>query len=165
MISCLLKVPTALNCAKAGNNSNISTAAGISSNISTVAGISSAVSTVASNVTSINSFEETYRIGSSDPTSSLDEGDLFYNTTSNNLKVYTGSAWENGVAAGSGFLPLAGGNLSGTLGVTTVDFGDWTVTESGGSLYFATGGTNKMKLDASGNLDVVGSVNANATIT
>jgi hypothetical protein len=46
-----------------------------------------------------------------------------------------------------------------------VDFGNWTITESGGSLYFATGGTNKMKLDASGNLDVVGNVNSNATIT
>ena len=42
---------------------------------------------------------------------------------------------------------------------------NWTVTESGGSLYFATGGVNKMKLDANGNLDVVGAVNANATIT
>ena len=42
---------------------------------------------------------------------------------------------------------------------------NWTVTESGGSLYFATGGVNKMKLDANGNLDVVGSVNSNATIT
>ena len=52
-----------------------------------------------------------------------------------------------------------------TANLTTVDFGDWTITESGGSLYFATGGTNKMKLDASGNLDVVGSVNSNATIT
>jgi hypothetical protein len=47
----------------------------------------------------------------------------------------------------------------------SVELNGWTVTESGGSLYFATGGTNKMKLDASGNLDVVGSVNSNATIT
>ena len=38
-------------------------------------------------------------------------------------------------------------------------------SETGGSLYFATGGVNKMKLDASGNLDVVGSVNSNATIS
>ena len=52
-----------------------------------------------------------------------------------------------------------------TLNATTVDFGDWTITESGGSLYFATGGTNKMKLDASGNLQVVGNVEANATIS
>ena len=50
----------------------------------------------------------------------------------------------------------------GTLNATTVDFGDWTVTESGGSLYFATGGTNKMKLDASGNLQVAGDVESNA---
>ena len=53
----------------------------------------------------------------------------------------------------------------GTLTATTVSFSNWTVTESAGSLYFATGGTNKMKLDASGNLTVVGNVNANATIT
>jgi|TARA_R100000458_G_scaffold59741_1_gene71497 hypothetical protein len=46
-----------------------------------------------------------------------------------------------------------------------ISFANWTITESGGSLYFATGGTNKMKLDASGNLDVVGSVNSNATIS
>ena len=52
-----------------------------------------------------------------------------------------------------------------TANITTADFGNWTITESGGSLYFATGGTNKMKLDASGNLDVVGNVNSNATIT
>ena len=46
-----------------------------------------------------------------------------------------------------------------------IGLGGWTITESGGSLYFATSGTNKMKLDASGNLDVVGSVNSNATIS
>ena len=46
-----------------------------------------------------------------------------------------------------------------------LELNGWTITESGGSLYFATGGTNKMKLDASGNLDVVGSVNSNATIS
>ena len=57
-------------------------------------------------------------------------------------------------------------NVTGNVGLSgSVDFGNWTITESGGSLYFATGGTNKMKLDASGNLDVVGSVNSNATIT
>ena len=46
-----------------------------------------------------------------------------------------------------------------------ISLGTWTVTESGGSLYFSAGGVNKMKLDASGNLDVVGNINSNATIT
>ena len=51
-----------------------------------------------------------------------------------------------------------------TLNATTVDLGDWTITESAGVLYFATGGTNKMKLDADGNLLVVGNVTAYGTI-
>lgn len=72
------------------------------------------------------------------------------NTVVNDKAVIYGSAGEATIT---------------TANITTVDFGDWTITESGGSLYFATGGTNKMKLDASGNLDVVGNVNTNATIT
>jgi len=53
---------------------------------------------------------------------------------------------------------------STTANITTVDLGNWTVTESSGVLYFATGGTNKMKLDASGNLTVVGDVTAYGTV-
>jgi hypothetical protein len=53
---------------------------------------------------------------------------------------------------------------AGQVQATTVDLGNWTVTESAGVLYFATGGTNKMKLDASGNLTVVGNVTAYGTI-
>lgn len=51
-----------------------------------------------------------------------------------------------------------------TLNASTVDLGNWTVTESSGILYFAYNGTNKMKLDASGNLVVVGDVTAFGTI-
>lgn len=45
-----------------------------------------------------------------------------------------------------------------------VEFANWTITETGGVLYFATGGTNKMKLDASGNLTVVGDITAYGTV-
>lgn len=51
-----------------------------------------------------------------------------------------------------------------TLNATTVDLGDWTITETSGVLYFATGGVNKMKLDASGNLTVTGDVTAYGTV-
>ena len=51
-----------------------------------------------------------------------------------------------------------------TANATTVDFGDWTITEASGVLKFATGGVNKMSLDASGNLAVVGNVTAYGTI-
>ena len=51
-----------------------------------------------------------------------------------------------------------------TATVTTIDFGDWTITEDAGVLKFATGGVNKMSLDASGNLTVTGNVNTSGTI-
>jgi len=51
-----------------------------------------------------------------------------------------------------------------TANITTVDLGNWTVTESTGVLYFATGGTNKMKLDSSGDLTVVGNITAYGTV-
>ena len=53
---------------------------------------------------------------------------------------------------------------TGVFNITTVDLGNWTITESSGVLYFATGGTNKMKLDASGNLTCVGDVTANGSM-
>jgi len=51
-----------------------------------------------------------------------------------------------------------------TLNATTVDLGDWTVTESSGVLFFAYQGTNKMKVDSSGNLTVVGDLTAFGTV-
>ena len=97
------------------------------------------VNTVATNINSVNDFADKYRIGSSDPSSNNDEGDLFYNTTSNTLKVYTGSAWEAGVTAGSGFAALSGANFTGNISVVG------TVTDDGathdGDVTF-TGGTN-----------------------
>jgi hypothetical protein len=50
------------------------------------------------------------------------------------------------------------------ISATTLDFGTWTVTETGGVLYFASGGTNKMKLDSSGNLSVSGNITAYTSI-
>jgi|14_taG_2_1085336.scaffolds.fasta_scaffold11234_4 hypothetical protein len=60
--------------------------------------------------------------------------------------------------------PLASPTFTGTANVPTIDFGDWTITESSGVLHFAASGTVKMKLDASGNLTVVGDVTAFGTI-
>jgi hypothetical protein len=61
--------------------------------------------------------------------------------------VYDGTTWEIYLQAGA-----AGGNV--------VTLNNWTITESAGSLFFATGGTNYMKLDSSGNLTVVGNMTA-----
>ena len=94
-----------------GGSNNIGTVAGSITNVNLTGGSIANVNTVASNLSSVNSFANTYRIGGSDPTSSLDTGDLFYNTSSNQMKVYNGSAWEAGVLAGAGTL-LTTNNLS-----------------------------------------------------
>ena len=96
------------------NASNINTVAGSISNVNTTAGSISNVNTVASNISNVNSFFNVYRIGSSNPTSSLDTGDLFFNTTSNSLKVYTGSAWVDGVTATGNFAVVTGNTFTGS---------------------------------------------------
>ena len=79
----------------AGISANTTTVAGISANVTTVAGISANVTTVATNVAGVNSFAERYRVASSDPSSANNDGDLVWNTTSDQLKIYnaTTSAW------------------------------------------------------------------------
>lgn len=158
----------------AGNNANVTTVAGANSNITSVAGSISNVNTVATNLSSINDFADKYRIGATDPTTNNDEGDLFYNTTSNTLKVFTGSAFEAGVTAGSGFAALSGANFTGavdvddTLTANTIalDNGsnDWSVTVTSNNLIFSYAGTAKMKVDSSGNLTVTGDVISEGTI-
>ena len=109
----------------AGNNSNINTVAGANSNISTVAGSISNVNTVggaianvnttASNIGNVNNFAATYQIASSAPSTdgagnALAAGDLYFDTTANELRVHNGTTFQGGVTAT--------GNLAG-LGANT----------------------------------------------
>ena len=51
------------------------------------------INTAVSNIATINDFAEKYRIASSAPGSNNDDGDLYYNTSDDQLNVYDGSAW------------------------------------------------------------------------
>jgi len=95
------------------NASNINTVGGSITNVNNVGGSISNVNSVANNLASINSFANTYRIGSSNPTTSLDTGDLFFNTTTDSLKVYTGSAWVDGVTQTGNFALKTGNTFTG----------------------------------------------------
>ncbi len=54
----------------------------------------------------VNSFSNRYRVSASAPTSSLDGGDLWYDTTNSKLMVYSSadSAWEETTAIGNFFI-------------------------------------------------------------
>ncbi len=54
----------------------------------------------------INDFAERYRVGSSNPTTNNDSGDLFFNTASGKLLVYNGTsgAWEEAQSIGNFFI-------------------------------------------------------------
>ena len=54
----------------------------------------------------INDFAERYRVGSSNPTTSLDNGDLFFNTSTGKMLVYNGTntAWEEVQSIGNFFI-------------------------------------------------------------
>ena len=100
----------------AGISSNVTTVAGVSSNVTTVAGISSAVSTVATNVADVNNFADLYQIASSPPATdgggnALSQGDLFFDTSASELKIFNGSAFQGGVTA-TGNLLAKNNNLS-----------------------------------------------------
>ena len=77
--------------------SDMNTLAAVSG-LNTLASNSANVTTVATNISGVNSFAERYRVESSAPSSSLNVGDLYFDTTANELKVYKSSGWA---AAGS----------------------------------------------------------------
>ena len=65
----------------------------------------------------INDFAERYRVGSSNPTSSLDNGDLFFNTSTGKMLVYNGTntAWEEVQSIGNFFISTLSPAFNGTL--------------------------------------------------
>ena len=107
------------------------------SDLNAVEGIKTDITTVATNVSSVNSFANQYRVGSSDPTSSLDEGDLFYNSTGNVLKYYNGSAWVSITSGGITSLaqdttPQLGGDLDvNGQSIVSASNGNISITPNG----------------------------------
>ena len=137
------------------------------------------INVVASNIGEVNSFAQRYRVASSDPTSSLDEGDLVYNSTANALKYYNGSSWVT-IVAGSltdivqDGTPQLGGNLDvQTNSIISTSNRDINITPDGsgnvvldGLSYPSSDGTadQVLKTDGSGTLSF-GTVQASELTT
>ena len=161
------------------NASNINAVASANTNITNVANALSNINQVAGNLTGVTSFADIYLgAASSNPTtdadgSSLEDGDLYFNTTSNNLRVFsTASGWQsagsvtNGTSARFTFTvsgtptTISGNDDSGNAltydanfmdvylnGVKQVNGTDVTIT-SGNSIVFASALANGDIVDA-----------------
>ena len=99
----------------------------------------------------VNDFFARYRIGATNPTTDLDEGDLFYNTTDDQLLIYDGSAWaqayvrtaiENVVEDTT---PQLGGNLDVN--------GNQITSASNGNVVINPNGTGTIDLQAETDLN------------
>ena len=96
---------------------------GTSANVTAMSNVSGSianVNTVASNLASVNSFGNVYRIASSAPSSSLTSGDLYFNTSTNVLNVYGASGWQN-----------AGSSVNGTSQRYHYDIGSAVTSVTG----------------------------------
>ena len=110
----------------AGISGNITTVAGVSANVTTVAGISANVTSVANNEANVNRYADEYTIASSAP-GSPSEGDLWYDSTNNILKVHNGTSFVAVTSATAGITdvvddssPQLGGDLD--LNGNNIDF-------------------------------------------
>ena len=112
----------------ATNITDVNTVATNISNVNSVASNATNINTTASNITDVNTFANRYRIASSAPTSSLDVGDLYFDTTANELKVYKSSGWA-----------AAGSSVNGTSQ-------RFTYTASGGQTTFTGNDNNSQNL-------------------
>ena len=100
------------------NSADISTVASNIGNVNNVGGSIASVNTAANNLTDINNFNDKYQIASSDPTTdgggnALAEGDLYFNTTSDELKIYNGGTWQGGVTATGNLAGLGSNTFTG----------------------------------------------------
>ena len=119
----------------AGSIANVNTTAGSISNVNAVGNAIANVNTTASNIANVNNFAGTYQIASSNPSTdgnnnSLAAGDLYFNTASNELRVYNGSTWQGGVTATGNLAGLGANTFTGNIsfsGSQTVDGRDVSV--------------------------------------
>ena len=143
-------------------SANVTAVANNATNITAVKNNETNINSVATNLSAVQNFADVYRIASSAPTTSLNQGDLYFDTTANELKVYKSSGWAaagstvNGTAnrftytVSSSTTTITGADDSGSTlaydagfidvylnGVKMVNGSDVTVT-SGTSIVFAS---------------------------
>ena len=136
--------------------SEIDVVAGSIANVDLVGGSITNVNEVATNLGSVNAFGEQYRVAATAPTTSLDAGDLWFDTTAGTMKVYNGTSFVNAGSSVNGVdnsvehIATAGqtsftatydsGYLNVFLNGVKLDSSDYTATD-GSNVVLNTGAT------------------------
>jgi len=116
---------------------NVDTVGTNIANVNLVGGSIANVNVVGSNIGTVNDFGNRYRVSATAPSTSLDLGDLYFDTASNTMKVYSSGGWIN-----------AGSSVNGTA-----DRFKYTATASQTTFTGADDNANTLAYDA-GYLDV-----------
>ena len=145
--------------------SEITTVATNIANVNNVGNDITNVNTVANNLTSINDFGQRYRepqTTANQYTTNNDVGDLYFNTSSNELRVWNGTTWQAGVTAATGFASLSGDTFTGPIildnavdvGTPDISFdgdADTGMWSSGADkISFSAGGAKKFEIGSTG---------------
>ena len=108
---------------------------------------------------------DTVRVGDSDAAANIasnGDNDLILktgNSTTGTMQITDGANGNITLAPnGTGFVGVP--NILFSTTATDTNSNNWEIKLSGGNLFFAYKNVNKMKLDTSGNLTVVGDVTA-----
>ena len=123
----------------ATNASSISTTAGSISNVNTTATNIANINTTATNIADVNAFSNIYRISSSAPSTSLDEGDLWWDSSNDALKVYVSASWYDPVGTASTHATNAANSATSAASHASTfssleTYADWgSITDSAGS--------------------------------
>ena len=79
----------------ANNITNVNNVGNNIASVNTVATNIASVQDVSTNIGSVNDFAARYRVSGTAPSTSLDLGDLYFDTASNTMKVYSSGGWIN----------------------------------------------------------------------
>ena len=156
----------------AADGTDIGLVAGSIANVNTAATNIASINNASANISSVNNFGDKYQVASSDPSTdgggnALAEGDLYFNTSADELKVYNGGAWQGGVTASGNFASKTGNTFTGTNihndnvksvygtssdGLEVFHNGsDSVINDQGtGSLKLQTGGNTKVEITGTG---------------
>ena len=160
------------------NKTNIDAVKSNETNINSAVSNATNINTVATNITDVNTFADRYQIATSNPSTdgggnALSPGDLFFNSSANELRIWNGTQWQGGVTATGDLSQVSGSTFTGDnkyndniklkLGTDSDlllfhDTNDSIINEAGtGNLKIQNAGTTKLEVKDSG-VDIAGNL-------